>query len=299
MNLMKPVLAGAFVVLAGGCASVINETMQPIKLETIGPDGAFVAGTDCSLSNDHGSFNVQSGSTVQVRRSSRTLDISCKDATGREAKARAISRANAGMAGNMLVGGPFGALVDHSTGTAYSYPAWMQLEFGRTLVFDRSNEVHGSPVAAYGGPVAPVGWSASSGAAAFREVVACVPLGTREGDVIRSAGHGDVRVIRVHPANTHCAAGGGVAMTTASVAARSVSVAPQASAAPPGHTESIECVPAGTRDGDVVPVIGHGRVRVIRVHPANTQCGMVGTSTRNQITATVALPTSPAQTPGR
>jgi hypothetical protein len=274
--------------------------MQPIKLETIGPDGAFVAGVDCSLSNDHGSFTVQSGSTVQVRRSSRNLDIYCKDATGQEAKARAISRANAGMAGNMFVGGAFGAIVDHSTGTAYSYPAWMQLEFGRNLVFDRSNEVHGSPVAAYGGPVAPVGWSASSGAAgaaggnqvAFREVVVCVPRGTREGDVIRSFGYGDVRVIRVHSADTHCAMGNAEAMTTATVAARSVRVAPQASAAPSGYTESIECVPAGTRDGDVVPVIGHGRVRVIRVHPANTQCGMQASSTRNQITATVALPAS-------
>jgi hypothetical protein len=33
---------------------------------------------------------------------------------------RAISRANAGMAGNIIFGGGIGAIIDHNKGTAYS-----------------------------------------------------------------------------------------------------------------------------------------------------------------------------------
>ena len=59
---------------------------------------------------------------------------------------RAISRANAGMAGNIIFGGGIGAIIDHNKGTAYTYPTWIQLIFGKTLVFDRSAEKDGQPV---------------------------------------------------------------------------------------------------------------------------------------------------------
>jgi hypothetical protein len=60
--------------------------------------------------------------------------------------ARAISRANAGLAGNILFGGGIGAIIDHNKGTAYTYPTWIRMVFGKTLVFDRSNEKEGQPL---------------------------------------------------------------------------------------------------------------------------------------------------------
>jgi hypothetical protein len=39
-----------------------------------------------------------------------------------------------------------GAIIDHNKGTAYTYPTWVQLVFGKTLVFDRSAEKDGQPV---------------------------------------------------------------------------------------------------------------------------------------------------------
>jgi hypothetical protein len=81
-----------------------------------------------------------------VRRSSKDLDIVCKDPAQADAVGRAISRANAGLAGNILIGGGIGALIDHSKGTAYTYPTWVQLTFGKTLVFDRREEEEGQPV---------------------------------------------------------------------------------------------------------------------------------------------------------
>ena len=128
-----------------GCASVINDVTHPMKVETKNAAGTLVTGAECKLTNDYGAFQLRSGETVQVRRSSKDLEIVCKDPANPDALARAISRANGGMFGNILLGGGIGAIIDHNKGTAYSYPIWIQMEFGKTLVFDRSTEKDGVP----------------------------------------------------------------------------------------------------------------------------------------------------------
>ena len=128
-----------------GCASVINDVTHPMKVETKAPSGDLLAGADCKLTNDYGVFQVKSGETVQVRRSSKDLEILCKDSANPDAVAKAISRANGGMFGNIILGGGIGAIIDHNKGTAYTYPLWVQLEFGKTLVFDRQFEKEGQP----------------------------------------------------------------------------------------------------------------------------------------------------------
>lgn len=143
---MIRILAVAAAVLVTGCASVVNDSTQPMKVETRRADGTPVAGAECRLSNDYGAITVKSGDTAQVRRSSKDLDISCKDPANPDAIGRAISRANAGMAGNIIFGGAIGAIIDHNKGTAYTYPTWVQLVFGKTLVFDRQAEKEGQPV---------------------------------------------------------------------------------------------------------------------------------------------------------
>jgi hypothetical protein len=123
----------------------MNDSTHPMKIETKTQSGQLVAGAECKLSNDYGTITVKSGDTSQVRRSSKDLDITCKDAKNPDASARAISRANSGMWGNIIIGGGIGAIIDHSKGTAYTYPTWIQLVFGKTLVFDRSAETEGQP----------------------------------------------------------------------------------------------------------------------------------------------------------
>ncbi|WP_338845100.1 hypothetical protein V8J88_15520 [Massilia sp. W12] len=126
----------------------MNDTNQAMKLETKTKDGQLVAGADCTITNDYGNNSVKSGATISVRRSSKDLDISCKHPQNPDATARAISRANAGLAGNILIGGGIGAIIDHNKGTAYTYPTWVQLIFGETLVFDRKEEKEGQAVPA-------------------------------------------------------------------------------------------------------------------------------------------------------
>lgn len=131
-----------------GCASVVNDSTHPVRIETKTVDGKLVTGADCKLTNDYGSFSTKSGETVQIRRSSKDLDIVCKTAEQNDATGRAISRANGGMFGNIILGGGIGAIIDHNKGTAYTYPTWIQLIFGKSLVFDRSAEKEGQPTVA-------------------------------------------------------------------------------------------------------------------------------------------------------
>lgn len=132
--------------LATGCASIVNDTTQPIRIDTVTAEGSEAANADCKMTNDYGTFTARSGQQSTVRRSGKDLDIVCTDPAQPEAKARAISRANAGLAGNILFGGGIGAIIDHSKGTAYTYPTWIRMVFGKSLVFDRSAEKDGQPV---------------------------------------------------------------------------------------------------------------------------------------------------------
>ncbi len=144
--MIKLSIALTSAMLCTGCASVLNDVNHPVKIETKTDTGEILAGADCKLSNDYGVFMVKSGEVVQIRRSSKNLDIQCTHPSNPDAFGQAISRANGAMYSNILLGGGIGAIIDHNKGTAYTYPLWMQLEFGKTLVYDRRAEVTGQPL---------------------------------------------------------------------------------------------------------------------------------------------------------
>ena len=79
-SLSRPIVAVApcVVALLSGCASVMNETTQPMKIETRNADGSYVVGVECRISNDFGVLTSHSGDTAMVRRSSMDLDIVCR-----------------------------------------------------------------------------------------------------------------------------------------------------------------------------------------------------------------------------
>jgi hypothetical protein len=145
MTMKRILIAAVLLAAMSGCASVMNDTTQGVKVETRTEDGKAVAGADCRLTNDHGTIVVKSGDTAAVRRSFEDLSITCVHPDNTDAVARAVSRVNGAMFGNIIVGGAIGAMVDHSRGTAYTYPTWIQLVFGKTLIFDREFEAEGQP----------------------------------------------------------------------------------------------------------------------------------------------------------
>lgn len=145
----RPAAATLIAVMAltlGGCASVVHERNQPLKLETLTSDGQAVEGAECSLRNDRETVSARSGAEVMIRRSADDLYVVCKLDPYPEATARLVSRSNAQMMGNALFLFGAGAYVDHRTGAGYNYPGWIQPVFGQSLVFDRRDEEASTPV---------------------------------------------------------------------------------------------------------------------------------------------------------
>lgn len=138
--------AGVLSILTG-CASVTHGTTQSVKVETLTSDGKAIEGAECRLSNDKGDALMQSGQSVLVRRSGANLKVECTQAGLPPATGQAVSRVNAGMVGNIVVGGVIGAAIDVGSGAGYNYPSWMQLVFGEERSYDRSVQQGDQPVA--------------------------------------------------------------------------------------------------------------------------------------------------------
>lgn len=140
-------ITGGLVALTG-CASISKGTTQIIRVDTKTIDGTLVNQADCQLTNNKGTYSLKSGDSTMIRRSSQNLDISCTNSNSETAQAKVISRANAGLAGNIIFGSVVGAVIDHSNGSAYTYPSWIELAFGESLTIDRRSETNGKPTPA-------------------------------------------------------------------------------------------------------------------------------------------------------
>lgn len=145
---MGKVAVFAASLLLAGCASITSESTQLVRVDALDEQGDPVPEAKCELANDRGVYKADAGSHVQIAKSGQNLAIKCtSDSRSDAAEGTAISRAGAGMYGNILFGGGIGAIIDHSRGTAYKYPEWMQLVFGKILVFDRTEHKDGVPMA--------------------------------------------------------------------------------------------------------------------------------------------------------
>ena len=145
MHFLAYVTCGLAFVFLTGCASIVNDSTNPVRFETFSQAGEEVKDMDCKVENDYGAQSVKTPGTLQVRRSSKDLQIVCTKAAEADAKGVAVSRANAGMAGNIIFGGGIGAIIDHNKGTAYTYPQWIRLVVGKMLGFDRREDKEAAP----------------------------------------------------------------------------------------------------------------------------------------------------------
>ncbi len=136
---MKIVLPASLlcVLTLTGCASITGDTMQAVAVTAKNLQGQPVTQVNCSLKNEKGQWEVKAPNTVSVHKASGDLSVECKKAGQPDGKLRAISRAGAGMYGNILFGGGVGAIIDHNKGTAYNYPNNLPVVMGKTVIIDR------------------------------------------------------------------------------------------------------------------------------------------------------------------
>ncbi|MDQ8035160.1 MAG: hypothetical protein REJ50_24400 [Bordetella sp.] len=130
--------------LLTGCAAISVGTRQEVRIDTVDQAGQPVSGATCELTNDRDTLILQSGQVAvkQLRRANGDMSIRCL-ATGQPpAVGTAISRANAGLAGDLIMTSTLGVIVDAATAAMYTYPTWMQLVFGEERLYDRSGNRH-------------------------------------------------------------------------------------------------------------------------------------------------------------
>ena len=119
--------------LITGCASIINGTNQPLSVETR-LNGTSIAGANCKLANDKGTWFVTSPGSITVHRSGEDLSVKCEKDTIQPGIS-SVKSSTKGMAfGNILFGGPIGAGIDIANGSAFDYPSLIQIEMGENTV---------------------------------------------------------------------------------------------------------------------------------------------------------------------
>ncbi len=136
---MKILLPSAVlcILTLSGCASITSDSMQPVSVTTKTLQGKNVAQVDCTLKNEKGQWKVKAPNTVSVHKAAGDLSVECKKAGLPNGTLKAISRAGAGMYGNILIGGGIGALIDHNKGTAYNYSSNLPVVMGKSVIVDR------------------------------------------------------------------------------------------------------------------------------------------------------------------
>jgi len=149
---MKTILCSPSIVLLlaaslTGCATITKDANQSVQIETYSKDNKPVSGAKCVAQNDRGQWNTSAPGAVSVHRSGENLMVNCEKEGEEPGKGTVISRANGGMFGNIVFGGGIGAIIDHNKGTAYTYPSWIRVIMGESLIFDRKNEVENQPMA--------------------------------------------------------------------------------------------------------------------------------------------------------
>lgn len=123
-----------------GCATITKDANQSVQLETYSKDNQLVTGANCKASNERGTWSTTSTGSVNVHRSGQNLIVTCEKQGLPNGQGTVVSRANGGMFGNIVFGGGIGAIIDHNKGTAYTYPSWLKIVMGESLVYDRSDE---------------------------------------------------------------------------------------------------------------------------------------------------------------
>lgn len=129
-----------------GCATITHDSSQTIKVSTVDKDSQVVSDARCTLKNERGQWEITSNNSTSVHRSADNLSVNCKKQGYPDGNGTLVSRTNGGMFGNILIGGGIGAIIDHSKGTAYTYPEWVRIIMGADLSFDRRDESDGKVV---------------------------------------------------------------------------------------------------------------------------------------------------------
>lgn len=125
----------AMTALASGCASIVNGSNQSLSVQAR-DKARSVKNASCELSNDKGTWYVNTPGSVTVHRSYDDLIVRCEKDKYDPGIATVKSSTKGMMFGNILFGGIVGGAVDAETGAGYDYPSLITVKMGETQTIE-------------------------------------------------------------------------------------------------------------------------------------------------------------------
>ncbi len=104
------------------CASIFSDKSQSVSIDT-----GDVKGATCELFNGKGRYVLNSPGTIVIGQSCDDLNYICRKKGYNEIKGIIAFNHKGSTAGNLIIGGGIGYLVDVGTGAACKYPESISL----------------------------------------------------------------------------------------------------------------------------------------------------------------------------
>ena len=117
-----------------GCASITSDSTSSVSVQTRTADGKEVTGAKCEMANKRGKYFVTTPGTIMLQGSNDDLMITCRADGHDNGMAQVVSETKGNMFANIILGGGIGAFVDHSNGSAYRYPSFIEVTMGNTVI---------------------------------------------------------------------------------------------------------------------------------------------------------------------
>jgi hypothetical protein len=171
----RDVLAGSCLALwLCGCSTLSGDFHQKLQIDALDAQNRPVDGMQCRVGSDASAKTFVTPATeVRIRRSAMPLAIECQ--RDNLVATATVSPRRERMEEALLPFGSVGVVVDHLSGSLYSYPTTLHLRVGQHLVLEHGGDAQ---VVKSEAIAAPVAQSAAPRAAQHADLTALAPTAT-------------------------------------------------------------------------------------------------------------------------
>jgi len=129
MKLTAFAAIAALGIAVSGCATIIDGTTQSVSVNTTPEQGAA-----CTLVNSQGTWYVTSPGSTTVHKTKSDLDVTCTKNGYKPGHMLAASHFTGKTAGNLLLGGGAGLVIDAASGANFHYDPLITVPLGERNV---------------------------------------------------------------------------------------------------------------------------------------------------------------------
>ena len=124
-----------FPLILSGCASTMSGNSQPVTISS------NVNGARCTLTNEKGSWSLQTPGSAVVTNSRENLSVRCEK-NGYESAVVSVPSKHKDSAtwGNVVLGGGIGYIWDRKTGAAFIYPSTINMTLVKSETSQTNND---------------------------------------------------------------------------------------------------------------------------------------------------------------